>query len=77
MITSSNGYEDFWTRELQPLLGGIVEEVIVSQEDEGTYYGIKVLKEENGIQSLYLLWFLRDEEDNGPGVPQVEVEELE
>lgn len=63
--------EDYWTKELSKLLGGKAVKV-VTREDYGViYYGLKFTFIESGL--VKTLWFLRDEEGNGPGSFDIEV----
>lgn len=69
---------DFWTKELFPLVGGEVTQVLRDDNDEyDVYYGLRILKTDGEQQTMYDVWFLRDEEGNGPGCPQINEEALE
>lgn len=55
-----NYFED----QLETLKGAKIVESTFDDNDEETYYGLVLLKPDG---SEVVLWFLRDEEDNGPG----------
>lgn len=57
--------KDYFVEELERLDGCKIVGVVVSGEGYEKYYGLKIddARREEG----YLLWFIRDEEGNGPG----------
>lgn len=71
------GDSNYFIKSLKKLVGYQVIQVIVSDESRNPYLGLRLQK---GLDRRDI-WFLQDEEDNGPGFfdinPMFEDEELE
>lgn len=52
---------DFYTKQLDPLIGGKITSVI--SDSDGEFFGLEVTKG----KKTFVIWFLQDDEGNGPG----------
>lgn len=58
--------KDYLIEELEQLIGCKIVGVVRSTDDEyEKYYGLKI--DDARMERGLILWFLRDEEGNGPG----------
>lgn len=69
--------EDVMTGILHTMVYGMITGVLVDFDEDGQkYYGLRIRKfvphAKKEPCKEYALWFLRDEEDNGPGCFQIQ-----
>lgn len=57
--------KDYFIDELERLVDTMIVGVVVSGKGYERYYGLKI--DDPIMEKGYILWFLRDEEANGPG----------
>lgn len=57
--------KDYFVEELEDLVGCKIVGVVRSTDKYEKYYGLKIA--DNVREETIILWFLRDEEGNGPG----------
>lgn len=67
---------DFYVKQLKPLVGGKVIAIAVSDEDEfgDQFFGLHIEVKADNEDREVIVWFLKDDEGNGPG--SFEIEEL-
>jgi hypothetical protein len=60
-------HQKFYVDKLKELIDYKIEQVMLSPDG---YYGLQLLDEFSRKRKI--IWFLRDEEDNGPGLFDIE-----
>ncbi len=59
--------------DLGKLKGGYISDIVLDAEDDETFYGLQILFfDKQGDNGEMILWFLRDEEGNGPGAWEID-----
>lgn len=58
---------EYWTSTLEKLCGSVIERAI--SDKEGEYFGLQI---KTPLGSHKIIWFLRDEEGNGPGAFEIQ-----
>lgn len=62
--------ENYYVKQLEQLVGGIVADVVWDEEEEDgvfgveTYFGLEIVMPDG---KRMIVWFYQDDEGNGPG----------
>lgn len=68
--------KDIFTKELSKLMHGVIVGVVVDTSNpDGNYYGLRITTRNISAKPRnieYVLWFVADEEGNGPGCFEID-----
>lgn len=58
---------DYWTSTLNKLVGSVIEQAV--SDKKGEFFGLQI---KTPLGKHKIIWFLMDEEENGPGAFQLQ-----